>query len=66
MEKAPSSSSPSFGKPFYQIFKEANYDFYKIDPLLFAPAKYIINNKRSGRTFIYGKFRIDILKDSLL
>ena len=66
LEKAPSSSSPSFGKPFYQIFKEANYDFYKIDPLLFAPAKYIINNKRSGRTFIYGNFRIDILKDSLL
>ncbi|MEM4311789.1 MAG: methenyltetrahydromethanopterin cyclohydrolase [Nitrososphaerales archaeon] len=65
LERAPSSASSFFGKPFYQIFKEANFDFYKIDPLLFAPAKYIVNNKRSGKTYNYGSIRIDILKNSL-
>ncbi|MCJ7560488.1 methenyltetrahydromethanopterin cyclohydrolase [Candidatus Bathyarchaeota archaeon] len=38
VEQAPSKASKSYGKPFLQIFKEADRDFYKIDHNLFAPA----------------------------
>ncbi|MBS7621948.1 methenyltetrahydromethanopterin cyclohydrolase, partial [Candidatus Bathyarchaeota archaeon] len=32
VEKAPSKASKDYGKPFLEIFKAANYNFYKIDP----------------------------------
>jgi len=65
VEKAPSSVSKSYGKPFVEIFKEAGYDFYKIDPGLFAPAVLIVNNARTGSTFRAGKVNIDVLKQSM-
>lgn len=64
MEKAPSNASKSYGKPFIQIFKEANYDFYKIDPNLFAPAIIIMNNLRTGNTFQRGEINADALAES--
>lgn len=64
--KAPSNTSKSYGKPFNQIFKEANSDFYKIDPLLFAPAVVAINNLNTGRTFTAGEVNLELLKKSLL
>jgi methenyltetrahydromethanopterin cyclohydrolase len=51
LEKAPASASKGYGKPFMEIFKEAGYDFYKIDPGLFAPAVFVINNSKTGKTF---------------
>ncbi|MHA1783040.1 MAG: methenyltetrahydromethanopterin cyclohydrolase [Promethearchaeota archaeon] len=39
LKKAPANTFPSYGKPFLETFKEANYDFYKIDPGIFGPAK---------------------------
>jgi methenyltetrahydromethanopterin cyclohydrolase len=65
LKKAPSSASKQYGKPFAQIFKEANYDFYKIDPNLFSPAKLIINNITTGSNFHTGHVNFEILQQSL-
>ena len=65
LEKAPSSASKHHGRPFSEIFKEANYDFYKIDPNLFAPAMFIVNNLTTGHVFEVGKLNIKILKKAL-
>jgi methenyltetrahydromethanopterin cyclohydrolase len=63
-EKAPSKASKAYGKPFIEIFKEANYDFYKIDPNLFAPAVIIVNNIKTGNTFKNGEINADALAKS--
>ncbi len=63
--KAPSSASRSYGKPFFEIFKEAGYDFYKIDPGLFAPAVLIVNNIKTGSTFKAGRMNVEIFKRSI-
>jgi len=64
LEKAPASTSSSYGSPFNKIFKEAGYDFYKIDPGLFAPAIYTINNIKTGKTKTVGKLDEQLLKES--
>lgn len=63
-EKAPSKASKVYGKPFLEIFKEANYDFYKIDPNLFAPAILLINNVNTGNTFRCGEIKSEALEKS--
>jgi len=65
VEKAPSSASKSYGKPFIEIFKEASYDFYKVDPGLFAPAVLVVNNAKTGSTFKAGKIDVDVFKRSI-
>jgi len=65
VEKTPSSASPNYGRPFLQIFKEANYDFYKIDPNLFAPAVVTVNNVETGTVFKAGKINVDVFKRSI-
>lgn len=60
----PSCSSANFGTPFLEVFNRFDQDFYKIDPLLFSPAKIIINNLSTGRVFESGEVRTDILKAS--
>jgi methenyltetrahydromethanopterin cyclohydrolase len=65
LEKAPASASKGYGKPFMEIFKEAGYDFYKIDPGLFAPAVFVINNSKTGKTFRAGKTDIEVFKKSI-
>lgn len=62
---APSMASKSYGKPFIEIFKEANYDFYKVDPDLFAPAAITINNVKTGNIFTNGEVNAKILASSL-
>ncbi|NHI91555.1 MAG: methenyltetrahydromethanopterin cyclohydrolase [Candidatus Lokiarchaeota archaeon] len=64
IQKVPSSTSHQYGKPFFEIFKEAGNDFYKIDPHLFAPAQMIINDIRTGETFTAGKIDVSLLKTS--
>jgi methenyltetrahydromethanopterin cyclohydrolase len=64
LQKAPASTSSSFGKPFNIIFEEAEYDFYKIDPGLFAPAVFTVNNIKTGKTITVGKFDLDLVKKS--
>ncbi|MBN1330227.1 MAG: methenyltetrahydromethanopterin cyclohydrolase [Candidatus Heimdallarchaeota archaeon] len=65
LEKAISSTSPSYGKLFYDIVKEAKGDFYNIDKSLFAPAKLTVNNIETGKTYSYGRINSDMLIKSI-
>jgi methenyltetrahydromethanopterin cyclohydrolase len=65
LQKAPSKASKQYGRPFIDIFKEAKYDFYKIDPSLFAPARITINNVKTGSTFTNGEINTKALAKSL-
>ena len=60
----PSSSSSDYGKPFGEIFKAVNYDFYKIDPMLFSPARVSVTSLVSGNTFHAGKIDKKLLDKS--
>ena len=60
----PSSVSKDYGKPFAQVFKEYQYDFFKIDPMLFSPASVIVTAVESGRSFHAGKIDLDLLEKS--
>ncbi len=64
IEKVPSAASPDYGRPFLEIFEKYNRDFYKIDPLLFSPARVTIYNRRTGKVFVAGEERPDVLADS--
>jgi methenyltetrahydromethanopterin cyclohydrolase len=50
---------------FLDIFKEAGFDFYKIDPDIFAPAVVAINNMKTGKTLRAGSLDIEVMKVSL-
>jgi methenyltetrahydromethanopterin cyclohydrolase len=51
----PSSTSKDYGKPFADIFKAYEYDFFKIDAMLFSPASVIVTAVESGKSFRAGK-----------
>jgi methenyltetrahydromethanopterin cyclohydrolase len=63
-EKLPSSSSRDYGKPFARIFQDAGHDFYKIDSMLFSPARVLVICLETGRTFRAGKLAPDLLGQS--
>ena len=60
----PSNSSKDYGKPFAEIFKAVNMDFYQIDPLLFSPAKVNITNLETGNSFVGGELNEVLLNQS--
>ena len=60
LEKIPSNKSNGYGKPFNDIFKEAGYDFYKIDTSLFSPAEVIINELSTGSVYHVGAVNTDV------
>ncbi len=62
--KVPSNASADFGRPFGEIFKAYEMDFYKIDPQLFSPAEITFVNLRSGRMFRFGKVEPEIMRKS--
>lgn len=57
----PSSTSKDYGKPFAKIFKDYQYDFFKIDALLFSPASVIVTALASGRSFRAGRLDNELL-----
>jgi methenyltetrahydromethanopterin cyclohydrolase len=59
--KLPSSASPDFGRPFADVFREVQFDFYKIDPGLFAPAEVWVSNLESGNTWHAGALDMALL-----
>ena len=63
-EQLPSSASKDYGKPFAEIFKSVNQDFYQIDPLLFSPAKVTITAMETGNSFSAGEINEVLLKQS--
>jgi methenyltetrahydromethanopterin cyclohydrolase len=65
VDKVPSKTSRQYGKPFKEIFKQAGNDFYKIDPLLFAPAVLMVNNLETGTVHIAGEINVEVLKRSI-
>jgi methenyltetrahydromethanopterin cyclohydrolase len=65
LQRAPSRASKDYGKPFLQIFREADRDFYKIDHNLFAPSTLIINNAKTGKVFKAGETNSKVLLQSL-
>ncbi|VUT25186.1 MAG: Methenyltetrahydromethanopterin cyclohydrolase [Candidatus Methanolliviera sp. GoM_oil] len=62
--KVPSNTSRDYGMPFFKTFKEAGFDFFKIDPLLFAPAEIIVNEKESGEVYHFGELNSKVILES--
>ena len=60
----PSSASKDYGRPFADIFKSVNMDFYQIDPLLFSPAKVTVINLNTGNNFMAGALDEALLSKS--
>ncbi|HSI38225.1 MAG TPA: methenyltetrahydromethanopterin cyclohydrolase [Methylotenera sp.] len=58
----PSSASSDYGNPFAQVFKSYGMDFYKIDPMLFSPAKVTITNVETGNVFEGGQLNADLIE----
>lgn len=57
--RIPSCSSPQFGKSFATLFAECGGDFYKLDPMLFAPAEITLQSRRSGYEKRFGEVKMD-------
>jgi len=64
--RLPSSASSDYGQPFYEVLKRWDFDFYRIDPLLFSPAEVVVTNVASGRSFRAGRTDPAVLKRSFL
>lgn len=62
VKQVPSSSSEQYGKPFYDLFKSVEFDFYKVDPLLFSPAEVTMNCVVKGKTYKAGAINPEVLK----
>ncbi|QGW82033.1 methenyltetrahydromethanopterin cyclohydrolase [Variovorax paradoxus] len=58
----PSRNSRDHGRSFAHIFKEVEYDFYKIDGALFAPAEVWVSNIDSGNTWHGGAPEMALLQ----
>jgi methenyltetrahydromethanopterin cyclohydrolase len=61
-QQLPSSNSRDHGRSFADIFKEVEYDFYKIDGALFAPAEVWVSNLESGNTWHAGALDMALLQ----
>ena len=64
VERLPASASSDYGEPFGKVFKDAEYDFYKIDPLLFSPGQIRLTSLGSGRSFEAGHVNLEVLERS--
>jgi methenyltetrahydromethanopterin cyclohydrolase len=64
VERLPATASADYGEPFGKVFKDAEYDFYKIDPLLFSPGQITLTSTGSGRSFEAGKVNLEVLERS--
>ena len=63
-ERLPSNTSRDYGKPFATVFADYEYDFFRIDPLLFSPARVAVTAVDSGRTFFAGDIDEALLEHS--
>jgi methenyltetrahydromethanopterin cyclohydrolase len=62
--QVPSSGSSAWGEPFGVLFERAGGDFYKLDPLLFSPARVTFIHLDTGRQQSFGTLRPDVLQKS--
>jgi methenyltetrahydromethanopterin cyclohydrolase len=63
-QELPSSASRDYGRPFGQVFKAYEYDFFKIDPMLFSPARVMVSVLDSGNSFAAGSIDLGLMQDS--
>ncbi|WP_085315711.1 methenyltetrahydromethanopterin cyclohydrolase [Derxia lacustris] len=57
----PSLNSRDYGRSFAEVFKAVEFDFYKIDGALFAPAEVWVSSLESGRTWHAGRLDMNLL-----
>jgi methenyltetrahydromethanopterin cyclohydrolase len=57
----PSLNSRDYGRGFAELFKAAEYDFYKLDGALFAPAEVWVSHLGSGQTWHAGRLNMELL-----
>ena len=60
--RLPSGNSKDHGRCFADIFQAVNFDFYQIDPALFAPAEVVVSHLESGRSFHGGALEMNLLR----
>lgn len=60
--RLPAANSRDYGRSFADIFKAYDYDFYRIDPALFAPAEVWVSSLESGQTWHAGRIDLDLLR----
>ncbi len=65
VDRIPSTSSPSYGKPFSEMFRDAGGDFYKVNPEVFAPAEVVLNTLEDKRIRRAGRINHEILMKSI-
>jgi methenyltetrahydromethanopterin cyclohydrolase len=63
-EQLPSSTSRDHGRPFAEIFRRFDGDFYAIDPMLFSPAEVVVTAIDSGESFRAGRIDRGLLDAS--
>jgi methenyltetrahydromethanopterin cyclohydrolase len=59
--RLPSLNSRDYGRPFAQIFRDYEFDFYKVDAELFAPAEVWVSSRASGTTWHGGRSDLGLL-----
>ncbi|MBO0769810.1 MAG: methenyltetrahydromethanopterin cyclohydrolase, partial [Solirubrobacterales bacterium] len=62
--RLPSADSDAFGTPFGELLAAADWDFYKIDPMLFSPAAVTLTSTVSGRAHHGGALAPEVLERS--
>ncbi len=60
----PSSTSRDYGRPFAEVFKSYDYDFFKVDGMLFSPAQVTVTALESGNSFMAGQLDHALLNQS--
>lgn len=60
-----SDNSEMYGRPFYELFKNANYNFVKIGSYLgFSPAELTVNDCTTGKVYHFGRLNEKVLLES--
>ncbi|EAQ78833.1 methenyltetrahydromethanopterin cyclohydrolase [Blastopirellula marina] len=60
----PSSSSSAYGTPFEKILRDAKFDFYQIDPMLFSPAQVTFIPVKTNKRQVFGETSPELLRES--
>jgi len=63
-QELPSSASRDYGRPFSEVFKAVDMDFYKIDPMQFSPAAVTVTALDSGKSFTGGRLNPQLIDQS--
>ncbi|HOJ97513.1 MAG TPA: methenyltetrahydromethanopterin cyclohydrolase [Methanospirillum sp.] len=63
--KITSDNSEMYGRPFYELFRNANYNFVKIGSYLgFSPAELTVHDWSTGKVYHFGRLNEEVLLTS--